>query len=431
MKSNFHRMRLAATARQSLAPFLYQTRTLSSSGYRPLSQTQPCSASGTHGAGSPQSDKKTNTRTGRDNVPRPRRSYLQKKAAVASAPHQKSSRAVTMTVSEKQKFSELLEQLGLASEEKPTEPDEIHKSELKGEDKNEMAQISAIFDSVLHELREKKKRLEKLKNANLKNQKTNPDLDLSNADIPKLLENDEISMDQAIEAIAHKECAKIEAALNAAVTEGKGDTEIWEICKQRIFSLLPHLEDAPSSPDDVAVDTPQASPLDVPASVSVDLVVTAMYPKTLLMAFRLLNLHFPTSPLISQFRSHIKSRGRASLVVGTSTALYNELIDFYWRGCHDLPEVLTLLQEMDEAGVEPNARTCGLLAGILNQRERDLKRHWWKMRKEERGSVREPYWDLAPNRKAIRELIGPDGWLHRLERRIQDRKAREATPTTL
>ncbi|GAB1200924.1 hypothetical protein APSETT444_010305 [Aspergillus pseudonomiae] len=194
--------------------------------------------------------------------------------------------------------------------------------------------------------------------------------------------------------------------------------------------MLQHLGDVRLAQGlDVGQDKNQAaqaptepSHLEVPESVPVEPVVTALYPKMLLVAFRLLNLHFPNSPLISQFRATIKSHGRASAVLGSSTGLYNELIYFYWRGCHDIPGVVSLLREMEVIGIEPNHRTCGLLTGIVNQRDRDLKQHWKRMHNEKRGPRREPWWDLAPNRKAVRELLGPEGWMHRIERRVQEKR---------
>ena len=74
-----------------------------------------------------------------------------------------------------------------------------------------------------------------------------------------------------------------------------------------------------------------------------------------------------------------------------------------------------------------------MLQGILRQREWDLKGFWYYHAQKEKenavqqdgentgagGRSREPWWDMAPNRRAIRDLMGPQGWLSRLEERVQ------------
>jgi hypothetical protein len=356
-----------------------------------------------------------------------------------------------MTRGEKQVFGDLLEQLGAVSHD--IETAKVQKPKLSEADRNEMAQIAEIFDTVLRDIREKKQRSSVSKDSTRPVVATEPldtirdpeirkrllNFEYSNADISELLDNNQISMERAIELVVQKESRNIEGALLVAIEEGKEDAAVWDVCRERIFSMLQHLGDSRLAQDigisqdeketaDSPTATTESPQLDVPSSVPMEPIVTALYPKMLLVAFRLLNLHFPNSPLISQFRATIKSHGRASAVLGSSTGLYNELIYFYWRGCHDLPGVVSLLKEMEVTGIEPDQRTCGMLTGIFNQRDRDLKKHWKRMNREKRSS-REPWWDLAPNRKAVRELTGPDGWMHRLERRVQEMKVRETSPT--
>jgi hypothetical protein len=77
---------------------------------------------------------------------------------------------------------------------------------------------------------------------------------------------------------------------------------------------------------------------------------------------------------------------------------------------------------METTGVEPDERTCGLLKAIADQRERDLNNHRKQVRRENqnRGSLRDPWWDMAPNRMAVKELFGENGWLPRLEKRVEE-----------
>ncbi|KAL5361330.1 hypothetical protein BJX96DRAFT_176140 [Aspergillus floccosus] len=443
-----------ALTRNSPVPFLYQTRTLAA---RP--PTRSLSTPPPDGASNPQDE--TSSPTNEATSPRKsRRSYLQRRAASVARPSstpalhtptRPSKRHVpTMTQGEKQVFSELLEQIGVGPDtpsppaDADTNPDPSpapQASSLSDADRSEMAQISAIFDSVLKDMKRRRGRAPKTVDADA-DASAPADADTAAAetlqpgedadvDIGQALQEKRLSTERAIELVVQREADKIEAALRAAVDSGAGDTAIWAVCKGRIFSMLRHLDSADvsslSSASDSAGDADSESEtLMVPPGVPHEPVVVALYPQMLLVAFRLLNLHYPGSPLIAQFRATIKAHGRASAVLGSSTGLYNELIYFAWRGAHDLPGVVALLQEMEVTGVEGDARTCALLDGIARQRERDLKEHWRRVRAEAGGgAVREPWWDLAPNRRAVRELLGAEGWMERLTRRERARRERE------
>lgn len=175
-------------------------------------------------------------------------------------------------------------------------------------------------------------------------------------------------------------------------------------------------------PDPENPDSPEhRSPLEIPSFIPPELVVTVLYPRMLLVAFRLINTNFPNSPLISQFRSTIRSHGRVSYVLGSSTGIYNELLYFQWRGCNDLPGVVTLLREMDLTGVEPNRRTRALIDSIVAQRDSDIKEHG-----EGENAPADPWWDMAPNRKAMREITSRSGFVRRLFQNA-GRKEKERT----
>lgn len=438
------RKRLLATAHTSIAPFLYQTNTLRAYSTKPedtddLDQDTPNTSPST-----------TNNGT------KPRPSYLQRHASwrlKQSAPLRKQksqqqqqqeqaqlSRKFTITRGEKQVFQELLGELEKSGTNLTEATRRAAESSPHKDSEGEMTQISALFDSVLAEFRKKEKRREERSERQRRSNESDEAMRLaeeaeeaeSQVDISELLgeEGRQMPIERAIKIIVQRESTKIENALQAAIDEDKGDIGIWEICKARIFSMLQTVPGvAPGTQQQQEQDTTTTTDLEIPASVPREPVVISLYPQMLLVSFRLLNLHFPNSPLISQFRSTIKSHGRASAVLGTSTGLYNELIYFYWRGCNDLAGVTSLLQEMEVIGVEPNQRTVGILRGILSQREKDLKRHWY-LRKQamEQGrdpdqvggfGIREPWWDMAPNRRVVKELLGPDGWVHRLEERVK------------
>ncbi|KAF9888368.1 hypothetical protein FE257_008801 [Aspergillus nanangensis] len=469
MRVNLSRAWLAFSTQRSSAPFLYQTRTLAA----PLSTTfqlqSQCSYSSEVNPPSPSHPNSDETPDPQEtselqlqnnidhHASKSRKSYLRRRAASVPKKHDSTPRssqrtAPTMTRSERQIFGGLLEKFGMNAAE-PDEKHDLQNPSLGITDREEMAQISAIFNSVLQDLKKKRLRSKKEVVAQEKSSATttetmSPELhenlglgekfrnpDYTNADISEALQNNYILMERAVELVVRRESAKIEAALHATINEHNDDSGIWAVCKERIFSMLQHLEGGRNQlepPATTETDVGGISPemddtirLEVPEEVPLEPVVVALYPKMLLVAFRLLNLHFPGSLLIDQFRATIKAQGRASAVLGSSTALYNELIYFYWRGCHDLPGVVSLLHEMEVTGVEPSGRTCALLSGIYRQREQDLKEHRHRLHQEPRGGLRQPWWDLAPNRRAVHSLLGPDGWIHRLEKRVGERKERE------
>lgn len=379
-----------------------------------------------------------------------------------------------MTRGEKKVFSDLLAQIKTdkehvpgPKEEEPTDTREEWQpsSKLTSEDRSEMAHISWIFDSVLKDVRKRNEKAEDpaytsgqafgaydVQKAELDAMQQGLfESEYSSADISRLLNEEQLPMDQAIALVVQRELAKNETALQAAVEEG--DHALWEVCKERIFSLVSLFEEVQSAataaadttsttttatPEPTTTPESTATPdsstdssstalaefLDLPPEVPAESVVGALYPRMLHAAFRLLSLHFPQSTLISQFRTTTKSQGRAYAVLGASTDLYNEMIHFYWHGCHDLPSVISLLQEMEVTGVEPDKRLMGQLGGIVRQRTYDLKRHWqWK--RHDSRKRREPWWDLTPNRMAMRELIGENGWIEKLEKRLKEKKKKK------
>ncbi|GKZ21081.1 hypothetical protein AbraIFM66951_002486 [Aspergillus brasiliensis] len=454
MSARISRSWLALATRNSSVPFLYQTRTLTAAYLSPPFRHSQQQQQQHYSTSSDANEQEHETaESAQDDKPaRPvRRSFLRKKAAAVTQQHQQqaptkpaSQKPVTMTSTEKQIFGNLLEQLGTErrqqsqTESTPSTTSSSSSTEskptLRDEEMDEMAQISAIFDSVLQDMKEKRQRSAartERQESELAMRETNTAIEeklqtgeYTDDEIAEMISSKQISMDRAIEAVIMRESVSIEAALWDAIDNRRGDTGIWEVCKERIFNILRHLDEEKKGLLGVKDDTTTSeSPLTIPPSVPTEPVVTELYPKMLLVAFKLLNLHYPESHLISQFRATIKSMGRASAVLGGSTALYNEFIYFYWRGCHDLPGVVSLLRDMEVTGVEPNRRTCGLLHSIKNQRDHDLRNHWRRAKAEGKPqgkSNREPWWDLAPNRKAVKELFGDEGWVKKLEGRVKE-----------
>lgn len=359
----------------------------------------------------------------------------------------------TVTGQERKAFGELLGQLGIGRDDATAQTGDTTQSQgPSGEDQERIQELMVKFGSILKDVQEKNKSSAKSKRGlqratgaedAIPFSSQDPSLtDTPSEDIdgPKLRISDlgytepasatsvepEITMEQAIEFVVKKESEKIEFALFQAIEEGKGDMGLWEVCKERIFSVLQHLDAAaeitmPGSDKSqgateshtIKPAAPSSGPLRIPSVVPIGPVITALYPKTLLIAFRLLNTHFPDSHLIGQFRSTIKEQGRASALLGTSVALYDEMIHFYWHGCNDLPAVVSFLHDMDVTGLEPSFRTRRLLKDIVRQRQRDMDTQ------RESSLGEDSFWDFPPNKKAFEELAGRNGWLEKLKARAR------------
>ncbi|KAJ5946965.1 hypothetical protein N7454_003804 [Penicillium verhagenii] len=241
-----------------------------------------------------------------------------------------------------------------------------------------------------------------------------------------------ITMTEAIDIIVERESKRIESELFQAVEDGKGDSGLWAVCRQRIFTMISHIG-GPKSPsaedttengalstvDDVLATPPSPGPLNIPATVPPGPVVAKLYPKLLLLAFRILTTHFPESHLISQFRTAAKAQGRSSAFLGTSEILCDELMAFYWHRCNDLPAVVSFLRDMDNAGLDPSGRVRKLLRDIVRQHDLDIK-----SRKSAGG---EYFWDAPPNKRAFQELAGSGGWIETINSRKRQRR-RTAIP---
>lgn len=230
-----------------------------------------------------------------------------------------------------------------------------------------------------------------------------------------------ITMTEAVNMVVERESKRIESELFQAVEQGKGDSGLWAVCRQRIFTMISHIGGPVSSPAQEpdfssgskalqAPDAPPSSgPLKIPAAVPAGPVVAKLYPHLLLLAFRILITHFPESQLISQFRTAAKAHGRSSAFLGTSEVLCDELMAFYWYSCNDLPAVISFLRDMDTAGLDPSRRVRKLLRDIVRQHDLDVK--------SGQKAKGEYFWDAPPNQKAFQELAGSGGWIETLHSR--------------
>ncbi|KAJ5641845.1 hypothetical protein N7490_005845 [Penicillium lividum] len=464
--ANLPRLYFLSTATSSTT-FLYQTRTLSQlSQWSPLVHQfhreystdqndtgREIEAIGSSADPNPQ-DQNDSTKSTPTDLPR-RTSYLRHRGAAVPRPKLKRTKPSTprlklntITRNEREAFGGLLTRLNTAQKSpglETHEPDSVPKTD-------DLLSIMSIFESILEDKSAGAKESRAAKSQDGTRSEKGPSrksdqpeetvyeakdvrigdlgLEVSSAGTNA---DSVVTLTEAVNMVVEREAKRIESELFQAVEQGKGDAGLWAVCRERIFTMISHIGGPTSAngqnldPDSVnaaheAPDTPHSSgPLNIPAAVPAGPVVAKLYPQLLLLAFRILSTHFPQSPLISQFRTAAKAHGRSSAFLGTSQTLCDELMDFYWHSCNDLPAVVSFLRDMDTAGLDPSRRVRKLLRDIVHQHDRDVK--------STRKAGGEHFWDAPPNQKAFQELAGSGGWIETINsRKLQRRRTAIPVP---
>jgi hypothetical protein len=182
----------------------------------------------------------------------------------------------------------------------------------------------------------------------------------------------------------------------ALFQEAKTDRELWIVLEKEVFAVLKELnldgQTAPdnlkkfekrktahqiSSPDQTAVDTPSfpTSPTDTPYKSAKrskrdrsprDPRLPNL-PVFLVAAARTLHIEFPSSPLLLAIIPTLKSLGRSSYALGATTSLYRVAIHSAWRQQHSYDMVCSLLQDMDNGGIEPDYNILQVINDIIKE----------------------------------------------------------------
>ncbi|KAJ6164049.1 hypothetical protein N7470_002721 [Penicillium chermesinum] len=213
-------------------------------------------------------------------------------------------------------------------------------------------------------------------------------------------ENPSIEERQAINMVIRREVTKITEKLLTSIQQDKGDSGVWEVCTQQVFSMMHSLDQGSSAPSALSPSSPETARdrIDIPAILPADIVIAELYPKLLLQVFRMLGTYFPDSPILGQFRPSIYLLRRVP-------ALYDEMVIFYWNRDKDLTAVVSFLQDMENAGLDPSKAVRKLLRDIVRQQREDMKAG--------PNSERRAFWEIPQNRAAFEELVGPFGWLEK------------------
>lgn len=462
MATNISRALLLSATANTATPFLYQTRTLTpvlrsfQRSCAPRLQhsysTKTDGSETNYETEANESTEEHNTQAPANN--QPRKSYLRRRGPLGSRDSDSPAKFKSVTSREKATFSRLLNQFRADL----TADDVVAQSTAERNAKqNDVAELMKLFGEIInnatqqkakpnqqsiptHDEQDSKRRNDVSSEGPLpKETGEAEEMSLDGAiytreelglQLPKSGVDHNISMAQAIALVVQRETFAIENALFEAIEGNKGDMAVWEVCKTRIFSMLHHMDGQTSAEPsildgngaDSSTTTASNHAVVIPPMIPAGMVITTLYPRALLTAFRLLNTHFPESQLISQFRASIKAQGRTSALLGASPELYHEMVHFYWHGCRDLPAVVAFLHDMDVHGLHAPRETIALLRGIERQGKTQTKSSTGA-REGVKGSS--PFWDLPPNQKALAELSENGGWLETFKSQKTTRRERD------
>lgn len=166
----------------------------------------------------------------------------------------------------------------------------------------------------------------------------------------------------------------------------KADTDVgvWKMLEEHVFEPFRRLE----------LDKPPASPAPVqPANATAtenkkntastepvlekqkpEMALTARtYPHHIFNAATILCKRTAYTPLVGTILPALRSLGTSSYVLGISTGLFNQLLEYNWRVTNDWRTMLLLLQEMDDAALTLDNGTWSVLEDLTLYRYRALR----------------------------------------------------------
>jgi hypothetical protein len=318
------------------------------------------------------------------------------------------ARSTTITGSERAAFETLYKKF------RPTRPprsnaehesDEIADEYYEDEEENEAdadanaASLDSLFDSVLSG-KSKPRNTDKTTVRRLASKRGQNDDIATLAEqilgpVPVPARSEKAMKAAKIKTQQAAEKARVVALLQAAKT----DRELWIVLEKEVFAVLKELNldgqtaqgnktksekkkaaHQTSSSDQTVVDTPSfpTSPTDTPyksakrskRDLSPRDPRLPNVPVFLVTAARTLHIEFPASPLLHAIIPTLKSLGRSSYALGATTSLYRIAIHSAWRQQHSYDLVCSLLQDMDNGGIEPDYNILQVLNDIIKEYHR-------------------------------------------------------------
>ncbi|KAJ4346366.1 uncharacterized protein N0V89_010295 [Didymosphaeria variabile] len=398
---SFRALTRSRTPSKSLAPFLYQTAT--------IQQRNPISRRNA-------SDSSRRSRSEHD-VP------FEGEELPPVINDAKVNRKTTITGSERAAFEKLYKKFNNAEQKEfdEHELDQIADEYYEDDDDNSKDRspesIDSIFDAVLSG---KTPRTDtQFSPVRARSKKSRTDMETLAREI--LAPEEEHEKRKKKEAAAQKQVRirdlrnsekdRVKALLEAAPT----DQALWAVLEKEVFSVIRgmDLENgflARINPKSLKSNVQRAAAglKSSEISASDPTIVYPNYGYHLLTAAHTLRSNFPASPLMFNILPTIKSLGRSSYALGANTALYKVLIRTAFRQNHSYAQVCSLLQDMDNGGIEYDYGVANLVDEMLDTHHAADKGHYGRgmqamMRLEFYGEGADK---LRAWRSAIRRRLG-------------------------
>lgn len=308
----------------------------------------------------------------------------------------KASRQTTITGSERAAFEKLYKKFNQADQKNLNEHelDQIA-DEYYEEDDDDNANdnlpetLDSLFDTVLAgqtSTRSLPRRKDKLGLDDLAKQILYPEQEAK-----KKKQQEELAKKEAyIGKLRRSERDRVKNLLEAAPT----DQALWAVLEKEVFSVMRSLEldkNIPSTshgklkPKTAARNLSRSSKSSPSAasqpSPTDPIVVFPNYPTHLINAAKTLRSRFPASPLLFNIVPQVKDLGRSSYALGASTGLYKVILIAAFRQTHSYSQICSLLQDMDNGGVEYDYDVVTILDEVLATHRDAIHGHYgWGMK---------------------------------------------------
>lgn len=218
-----------------------------------------------------------------------------------------------------------------------------------------------------------------------------------------------------IKELRISEKARIRGLLEAAPT----DHELWAVLETQVFSVIRSmdLDNSKGSGSSGRKLKAQALAKTSPKSHSSKIdptrdpaIVYPTYSAHLLSAANTLRNHFPASPLVFNIIPRMKELGRSSYALGASANLYKVVIRAAFRQNHSYTQICSLLQDMDNGGIEYDFGVLQLLNEIIvTHREATIQGHY--------GRAAQAFLKMDMFAEGLEKLIA---WQKVVKRRVGD-----------
>ena len=337
---------------KTLAPFLYQTATI-----QQRYSVSRRSASNSSNPSRPEHD-----------VP------FEDEKLPPAVDEAKSSRQTTITGSERAAFETLYKKFNNADQKSLNEheldqiADEYYEDDDDNAKDNMPEDLDSLFDTVLAGQTPPRPFDQKNKSIGLENlakQVLQPEQDSRR----KKLKEEAAKKQADIKKLRREEKDRVKSLLEAAPT----DQALWAVLEKEVFSVIRSLEldqnnpgasNGKLKPKAIARNRSKSS-RSTKLSPSDPTIVFPNYPSHLSTAAKTLRSRFPASPLLFNIVPRVKELGRSSYALGASTNLYKVIIIAAFRQNHSYSQICSLLQDMDNGGIEYDYDVVTILDEVL------------------------------------------------------------------